>query len=96
MYSPEDLKSLHGFLRQTAEGNLKKMLIGGTMTEAHLRILLKVARSVSETEFITYWTGGTFPKLKFSQQEITIKDNFYTVCGEACAKVGLISNKTAA
>lgn len=91
MYSQDELKSLHGFLRATGEGNLKKMLVGGKMTDAHLRILLKVARTVNEDEFVTHWEADTFPKVKFSPAESALKEGFYGICGEACSKVGLIS-----
>lgn len=96
MYSHVDLKTLHGFLRTTGEGNLKKMLVGGKMTEVHLRVLLKVVRSVSEDDFVTHFEAGTFPKVKFNAGELAIKEGLWEVCAEACAKVGLISNKKAA
>lgn len=96
MYSQDELKSLHGFLRSTNEGNLKKMLVGGAMTDAHLRILVKVARAVNEEEFVAHWEGDNFPKVKFSPAESAIKEGFYAVCGEACAKVGLLSARKAA
>lgn len=91
MYSPDELKSLHGFLRATGEGNLKNMLVGGKMTEVHLRVLLKVARAVGEDEFATHWEAGTFPKVKFNPAESALKETFYGVCGEACGKVGLLN-----
>ena len=91
MYSHDELKSLHGFLRQTGEGNLKKMLVGGKMTEAHLRILLKVARAVTEDEFVTHLEADTFPKVKFNTAEAALKETFWKVCGDACAKVGLLT-----
>lgn len=91
MYSNDELKGLHGFLRATGEGNLKKMLIGGRMTDVHLRVLLKVARTVNETEFATHWEAGTFPKVKMSPEESALKETLYAICGEACAKVGLLT-----
>ena len=90
MYSQDELKSLHGFLRATGEGNLKKMLVGGAMTESHLRILLKVVRE-GEAQFVAHWEAGTFPKVKFSPAESALKEKCYDVCGEACAKVGLLT-----
>lgn len=90
MYSQDELRSLHGFLRSTAEGNLKKMLIGGQMSEIHLRLLLKVVRE-GEDQFVTHWEAGTFPKVKLNAGEIAIKEHCYEVCGQACAKVGLLS-----
>lgn len=91
MYSHDDLKSLHGFLKATGEGNLKKMLVGGTMTDAHLRILLKIARGVNEDEFITHFEADSFPKIKFNPAEAALKESFWKTCAAACAKVGLLT-----
>jgi len=91
MYSHEELKSLHGFLRSTQEGNLKKMLVNGKMTDAHLRVLLKVARAVSEDEFITHFEAGTLPKIKLSPAESSLKETLWAVCAEGCLRVGLLS-----
>ncbi|HVK62776.1 MAG TPA: hypothetical protein VM432_14560 [Bdellovibrionales bacterium] len=91
MYSHEDLKMLHGFLKSTGEGNLKKMLVGGKMTEVHLRVLLKIARAVSEDDFIKHCEADDFPKVKFSPPETAIKEGFWPVACEACCKVGLLT-----
>ncbi len=93
MYSQDDLKSLHGFLKSTAEGGLKKMLVGGRMTENHLRLLLKVVRAVGEDEFIRLLESDSFPKVKLSAAEIGIKEGFWNVSLDACAKVGLVSSQ---
>lgn len=91
MYSPEELKSLHQFLKSTGEGNLKNMLCGGKMTEVHLRVLLKVARNSKEEEFIQHWENSSFPKVKFAPNESALKESCYPVFAEACGKVGLLS-----
>ena len=91
MYSQDELKSLHGFVRSTAEGNLKKMLLGGRMTEVHLRVFLKVVRACSEAEFVTHVEANTLPKVKFSPEEKKITEQCYEVCCEACSKVGLLT-----
>ena len=91
MYSDDDLKGLHAFLRQTAEGNLLKMLVGGKMSEAHVRSMLKIARAVNEDDWAVHWQAGTFPKVKFNPGEVAIKETMYAVCGDAFAKVGLIT-----
>ncbi len=91
MYSQDEIRSLHGFLKATGEGNLKKMLVGGDMTETHLRVLLKVARAVSEDEFVSHFESDSFPKIKFSPAESAIKESFWRVCAQACTKVGLLS-----
>ena len=91
MYSHDELKSLYGFLRATGEGNLKKMLVGGKMTETHLRLLLKIARAVTEDEFVTHLEADSFPKVKFSPPEAAIKESFWTTCADACIKFGLLT-----
>ncbi len=91
MYSHDELKSLYGFLRATNEGNLKNMLVGGKMTEVHLRLLLKVVRAVKEDEFVTHWEASSFPKVKMNAGELVLKETFWGICGEAGSKVGLLS-----
>ncbi|MES2964369.1 MAG: hypothetical protein V4760_10790 [Bdellovibrionota bacterium] len=91
MYSHDELKSLHGFLRSTAEGNLKKMLLGGRMTEVHLRVLMKVIRNCDEATFITHFEANTLPKIKFSTEEKATAEKCYEICAEACSKVGLLT-----
>lgn len=94
MYSAEELKSLHGFIRSTGEGNLKKMMVGGRMTEVHLRMLIKIARGCNEADFVTHFGVGTFPgfpQVKFAPAETAIKETCYGVFAEACTKLGLIS-----
>lgn len=91
MFSQDDVKSLHGFLKTTGEGNLKKMLVGGDMTEAHLRILMKVVRAVGEDEFVMHFEGDSFPKVKLNAAEIALKESFWKVCSQACTKVGLLT-----
>jgi hypothetical protein len=90
MHSHDDIKSLHAFLRSTAEGNLKKMLVGGHMSDSHLSILLKVAKTVSAQEFVTHFEALTFPKIKFSAKEVPLKEFCWSVCAEACERVGLL------
>ncbi len=91
MYSHDELKSLHGFLRATGEGNLKKMLVGGKMTEPHLRMLLKVIRAVNEEEWVTHFEANSFPKVKFNPAESAMKETCWGVWAEACSKVGLLT-----
>jgi hypothetical protein len=90
MYSPTELTSLHGFLKSTGEGNLKKMLSGGKMTEVHVGALVKIARASTEEAWLAHWEAGTFPKVKFTPAETALKETFYGVCGEACVKMGLL------
>lgn len=91
MYSPDELKSLHQFIRHTGEGNLKKMMTGGRMTDVHTGLLIKVARACNEDEFATHFEAGTFPRLKFTVNESAMKESCYGVFAEACAKLGLMT-----
>jgi hypothetical protein len=91
MYSPEELKSLYGFIKQTGEGNLKKMMAGGAMTDVHVNLLVKCARASTEDEFVANWEAGSFPKMKFSPAERAIQEKCYGVWAEACGKLGLLS-----
>ena len=91
MYSDDDLKALHSFLKRTAEGNLQKMMVGGKMTEHHIKAILKVARNVSDEDWCVHWNAGTFPKVKFAPAETALKETLYAVCGDAAAKVGLVT-----
>ena len=53
MYSPDELTGLFDFLRATNEGNLKKMLCSGKMTEVHLRTAASQAKLISFIDMIT-------------------------------------------
>jgi hypothetical protein len=90
MYSPDELKSLHGFVKQTGEGNLKKMMMGGAMTDVHVNMLVKCVRACSEDEFVTHWEASSFPKVKFSPAERAIQEKCYGVWADACSKLGLL------
>ena len=91
MYASDEIKSLHAFIRATGEGNLKKMMVGGRMTEVHLKMLVKIARGCTEDEFVTHFEAATFPKVKFAPAEAALKETCYGVFGEACEKLGLLS-----
>lgn len=91
MYSPDELKSLHNFVRHTNEGNLKKMMVGGAMTDVHVNMLVKICRGCTEDEFATHFEAGTFPKVKFSPAEKGLQEKCYGIFADACAKLGLMS-----
>ena len=78
-------------MKSTGEGNLKKMLCNGKMTEVHLRLLIKIARALKDDEFATHAAADTFPKVKLGAPEIAIKEGFWKIALEAAAKVGLVT-----
>ena len=92
MYSQDELSTLYGFLKSTSEGNLRKMVIGGRMTEAHFKMLMKVVRATTEPEFIQCFDSGNYPKIKFSPPEHGLKEALWSVCAESFARVGLLSS----
>ena len=96
MYSQDELVGLYGFLKNTGEGNLRKMMVAGKMTDAHLRILLKIVRSSKENEFAEFVQNGSFPKMKFNAGELALKETFWTCCIEAFTTLGLLTKAKAA
>ena len=92
MYSQDELSTLYGFLKSTSEGNLRKMVLGGRMTEAHFKMLMKVVRATTEPEFVQCFEAGNYPKIKLSVPEHALKEALWPICAEAFARVGLLSS----
>lgn len=89
--SQYDLNSLFDFLRQTPEQGLRKMLVDNKpMTEVHLNLILKIARSCKAEEFATHFEREDFPKLKMSPGEQKIKEKFWKECVQAFNSRGLL------
>ncbi len=91
MYSEQDLLSLYDFLRATPEGHLKKMMVNAKMTDVHLRVLLKIVRGCPQPEFVQHAQNAGLPKMKFNANEAAVKENFWPICLETCAQLGLIA-----
>jgi hypothetical protein len=66
------------------------------MTESHLRLVLKIARATSETQFIDHLLKGDFPKIKLNAGEIVMKETFWGKCISAFQSRGLLSAVPAA
>jgi hypothetical protein len=96
MFSSDDLGTLFDFLKSTSESNLKNMLVGGTMSENHFKVLMKVMRSTNQTDFISCFEAGTFPKVKLATAELGLREGFWKACTEAFTRVGLLTYKKAA
>jgi hypothetical protein len=96
MFSNDDLVSVYEFLKSTGEGNLRKMLVSGKMTDVHLRMLLKVARGCSQSQFIEHCEKETLPKINFSAAESALRETFWMVCTNALMQVGLLQKQKAA
>jgi hypothetical protein len=96
MYSNEDISSLYGFLNQTPEGPLRKMLVGADLTEAHFRILVKLAKGADEAKFIECFNGDNMGQLRLSPKEAPLKDTFWPICKKKFSTLGLLRASKAA
>ena len=96
MFSHDDIVSVQGFIKSTGEGNLKKMLVSGKMTDVHLRLLLKIARGCTEEQFTDHFQKETLPKLNLSSAETAIREHFWSVCTAALTTVDLLTPQKAA
>ena len=96
MYSNDEISSLYSFLNQTPEGALSKMLVGGEMTDAHFRVLTKLAKGGSEESFAQAFNSNGFGTMKLSPKEAKVKENFWPVCKAKLVTLGLIGNQKAA
>ncbi len=72
-----DIEGLFQFLSETPEKGLRKMLIDGSYTEMHFNILMKVVRSCTQEEFCKAYETGDFPKMRFNDKELKIKEKFW-------------------
>lgn len=93
----DELSSLYNFLLHTGEANLRQMMVDGkNMTDAHLRLLLKIVRACPEPQFLGHIEKGDFPKIKMSAGEIVLKERFWGVCISAFQSRGLLTAAPAA
>lgn len=97
MHSNDELSSLHSFLMHTPEGALRKMLIGGQdLTDLHFRILVKLAKGGSESDFIQCFEAENFGSLRLSPKESAVSENFWPIIKAKLKSLGLIGVQKAA
>jgi len=89
-YSEETVLGVCNFLKQTPEGNLRKMLVGGELTEAHFRILMKLAKGGPEGDFTEAFQNESMGKLRLSTKEAPLKENFWRICKAKLKSLGLL------
>lgn len=92
-HTPEEVNSVYGFLKQTPEGNLKKMLVDKDFTDLHFRTLMKMVKGAPDTEFVESFQSETMGKLRLSAKEQPIKENFWYVTKVKLMSLGLISKQ---
>lgn len=72
-----DTEGLYQFLMETPEKGLRKMLVDASYTEMHFNILMKVVRSCDQQQFAQIFETGGFPKMRFNDKELKIKEKFW-------------------
>lgn len=96
MYSADQITSLYEFLLHTGEGNLRKMLCDKSMSDGHLRFLLKIVKMSPKDAFINHLEQGTFPVMKFNALEMSMKEKFWNTCCVTFESRGLLNKAKAA
>lgn len=95
-HTPDEILSVCSFLKQTPEGNLRKMLVDANLTETHFRILMKLAKGGPENDFIEAFQNDTMGKLRLNTKEAPIKEAFWGICKKKLISLGLLTNKPVA
>lgn len=89
--SDYDYSSLYQFLAQTPEQGLRKMLVDPKgFTDVHFSLLMKCVRA-GEKGFVECASGQTYPKVKFSPNEIKLKEAFWPLAIQTLNSRGLLS-----
>ncbi len=96
MYSPDQISSVYDYLLHTPEGPLRKMLKDDKTTDVHINLLLKIVKGCNLQQFTDMMTKDSFPVLKFSANEIKIKETFWKTCCATLESRGLLSQAKAA
>ncbi len=95
MYTNDDITNLVGFIKQTPESSLRKMMVLGPLTDAHFRILMKLAKGGPEADFVDAFQNESMGKLRLSPKEAPLKDAFWGICKAQFQTMGLLSKKAA-
>jgi hypothetical protein len=95
MYTNDDITNLVGFIKQTPEGSLRKMMVQGPLTEAHFRILMKLAKGGPEADFVDAFQNESMGKLRLSTKEAPMKETFWNICKGQFQIMGLLTKNAA-
>lgn len=90
MFAESDIVSVYQFLKDTPEGPLRKMMVGGEMTENHFRLLMKVVRGCSQTEFVECMNSESLPKIRLAPAEVPMKETIWPICTRKWSSLGLL------
>lgn len=93
--SQYDPNEMYEFLSMTPEKGLRQILVDNkTFTENHFNMLIKVVRNGSKDTFCEHYTKNDYPKIKFSPNEIKIKETFWATLTTALAQKGIVQPTT--
>lgn len=94
-YSNDEVSGVYTFLRSTPESHLKNMLMGSRVSEVHFKLLVKLARTCSESDFVSAFEAESFPGVRLKAPEIKIQESFWSDCKEQLVTLGLLSTANA-
>lgn len=90
MHAPEEIKSLYDFLKQTPEGSVRKMLVSADLTDGHFRLLMKLAKGGTESDFVEAFSKEDMGKLRLSPKEAPLKETVWPICKKKFISLGLL------
>lgn len=90
MYTQDDAVNVCGFIKNTPEGSLRKMLVSGPLTDQHFRLLVKLAKGGPEADFTDAFLNESMGKLKLNGKELALKETFWPICKSKMEALGLI------
>lgn len=96
MHALNEVNSVYEFINNTAEGNLRKMLVNDQMTDAYFRVFLKIGKLYTQADFVEAFTGETIPRMKLSPKEREIKETFWPICKKRLEDLGFLNMSQAA
>ena len=89
-HTPEEILSVCQFLKQTPEGNLRKMLVDAQLTDAHFRLFMKLAKGGPEADFVEAFTNENMGKLRLNAKENPLREVLWPVCKKKLTALGLL------
>lgn len=94
--SNDEVSGVYTFLKSTPEVHLKSMLVDDALTDSHFKLLIKMARSCTEADFISAFESESFGGLRLKAPEIKIQESFWAICKVKFSTLGLLSSTQAA
>ncbi len=93
MYQDSDIMSVFNFLKDTPEGPLRKMMVGGEMTDGHFRLLMKMVKSGGDSQFMECFQSEGMPKIRMTPQELAMKETIWPIAKRKWVELGLLSSQ---